>query len=141
MNGKNVMKHISLFCLLLCSKVVAYDGKSQIVAGEWINRVREGNRIDQKTINFYTEKRPYAKGGITFMYPEDYFTINPCIFVTIELHKLAYETSLIVSPLVIKNSADSVVIRVNKIVTGFLKNSIQEADTNDVLVQIFVFGP
>ena len=114
--------------------------QAQPLVGDWMLNILDGNRTDYKSVHFFSEKVAYVKGGVTFIYPEDYFSTNPHICITLELKNVVNSPSMEISPLIIKNTAASVSVYVNKTIVGFLKTTASEAETDDVVIHILAFG-
>lgn len=87
----------------------------------------------------YTDIKTYENGGVTFTYPDNFFTEAPSLLVTIILTGRAYSSSEIVVAEVVAATATYAVVRVN---VGSLLHSpiISEASTGDVQVYIRAVG-
>ena len=130
------MKKIFLILFLLTTNQVMPGH----IAGEWLGKTQENNRVNTGLIRFYSESIGYKKGGITFIYPEKYFSLKPLVQITIELDKLKQSSSITINPLIISNNSFGCVVYVSKEIMGLLKNSISEAADDDVIIHLLAFG-
>ena len=135
----NKIKYI-IFCVGIVSLLLALSLGAQTIVGNWQAYVQDGNRTDYKPIKFFSEKSSYVKGGVSFTYPEGYFSTNPYICVTVELKKLGNSSAIEISPLITKNTIESVSVVVNKTIVGLLKTTVNQAETDDVIVHILAYG-
>lgn len=134
------MNTIKKMCLLLFLTIVTCMCDAEQVTGQLAHTIQENNRTDQKTCPFYSNQHNYVKGGITFLYPDGYFTAEPHVYVTLELNGLRYTPDLQLSPIIVKSTLNAVTIYVNKETSGIFTKTTTEAATDDVIVHVFIFG-
>jgi len=127
---------VYLYLLLISGEVRAND----IMLGNWLTPAYENGSIEFTKLNYYSEKLSYTKGGLEFNFPKQYFTKTPFIYVSIALNNLSYQSNLQYAPLIETISAQHVIVRITKQISGILTNSINETEDNEVFVYIFAFG-
>ncbi len=77
--------------------------------------------------NWVKDKKSYVNGGVTFTYPDGFFSSAPHVFVTLELTGMSYSDGITVTPLITANSNSSTTVRVNCYSEGPLELSDNEA--------------
>jgi len=132
------MKYSIKFFILL--NIIIAGCNAVPLTGHWEAKKQIGMRTDHQPSNFYAERLSYRKGGLTFTYPKDYFASEPCVYVTIELKGLRYSSDLIISPVIKSSTSNNVTVYIHKEEAGYLLNSIDEADSDDVYVHLFALG-
>ncbi|MDR3551434.1 MAG: hypothetical protein P4L31_08565 [Candidatus Babeliales bacterium] len=134
------MNTIKKMSFLLFLTIITCICDAQQITGQLAHTVEDNNRIDHKTIPFYSDKHSYVKGGITFLYPDGYFTSEPHVYVTLELNGLRYSPDLQLSPIIVKSTLNTITIYVNKETDSLFSKTSSEAATDDVIVHVFIFG-
>lgn len=81
-----------------------------------------------------SDSQDYVNGGITFTFPEGFFSDTPRVFVTVEVFN--YSQQGIVSAQIVYVDATSVTIRLN-VVAG---STVGEAQNNTAKISIFAVG-
>jgi len=95
-----------------------------------------GSVFEKIRLNFFLDNAAYINGGLTFVYPIDWFSTTPMINVTLELLAAPFSSSVSYSPIVETHSAASVTIRVLKITDTL----VSEAASNEVNVMVYTTG-
>ncbi len=110
------------------------------ITGDLVANIQSGSKVDSTTIHFYTATLSYINGGLTFAFPENYFSSAPYVYVTTALNQYQYTSDLEVNPIIVANNEDGVTIRINRENTGLLINGIVEAASDDFFVSILAIG-
>lgn len=122
-------------CLLIALSVNA-----QVYQGEWLNKAQQDGRTDYTPIRFYSEKITYINGGIICNFPTDYFTINPHVIISLQIHEIEYSSFLDYNAFITQLSPTLVKINVTKNNKGIITHFITEADSNDVTITLLAYG-
>lgn len=109
--------------------------------GEWTSKVQENIRTDYIPVRMYCQRLSYIKGGVFIKYPENYFSSAPYVYVSVELNKLQYSADLSFNPIIRFTHTKGVMVLVNKYTAGYFSNAVAEAESDDVFIHVFSFGP
>ena len=129
-----------LFFMGIISLLLALSLGAHTIVGNWQAYVQDGNRIDYKPIKFFSEKASYAQGGVTFTYPEGYFSTSPHVCITVELKKLMNNSAMEISPLITESSATALSVYVSKTIAGLFKTTVSQAENDEVIVHMLAYG-
>lgn len=80
----------------------------------------------------YQDQQDYIPGGVTFNYPIGLFNSPPNVRLSIQLKNLIYTPTLVITPIVVTNSATSTLVMVNLGTIG-----IAESLLDDVTIHLF----
>ena len=130
----NMKKYTIL--LPLISLLSIYVTQAQEV-GFIIKETTTGSVTIKSPLYYVADVQNYTAGGITFVYPTDWFSGAPMVDVAIELTGMAYSSTATISACITSNSAGQTVVRVNINDNGY----ISEASTGDVNIHLYAKGP
>jgi len=88
----------------------------------------------------FIAKQKYVAGGLTFTYPTHYFSSVPCVSVLVEVNGIEYSKKLKVVPIITSSTAKHLKVYVNKEIKGFIFDTVEEAETDEVIVHVFAFN-